>query len=222
MANAAVLFDIDGTLLDSTYLHAFAWRRAFVECGADVPTAWIHHRIGMGGDQLLRELLGDDDSELAEAAREAHRRHFDRLKPEIRPFEGSREILAAVAARGPRVVLATSADKAELPALLKALGEPDDVDVVTSADDVEEAKPEPDVFQVAMRRAGVGPERAIAVGDTVWDVIAAGRAGVGCIGVLTGGISRRELADAGALAVYRDVGELLAELDDSPLRVLWG
>jgi HAD superfamily hydrolase (TIGR01509 family) len=221
MADAAVLFDIDGTLLDSTYLHAFAWRRAFVECGTDIPTAWIHRRIGMGGDQLLRELVGDDSSDLAEAAHQAHHRHFDRLKTEIRPFSKSRELLAAVAARGPKVVLATSADKAELPALLGALGEPDDVDVVTSAEDVEEAKPAPDVFAVAMRRAGVRPERAIAVGDTVWDVLAAGRAGVGCIGVLTGGISRAELEEAGALAVYRDVGELLDGLDDSPLRVLW-
>ena len=221
MVGAAVLFDIDGTLVDSTYLHAIAWRRALLECGADVPTTWIHHRIGMGADQLLRELVGDASSELAKAAREAHRRHFDRLKPEIRAFEKSREILSAVAARGPRVVLATSAEKAELPALLHALGEPDDVDVVTSAEDVEAAKPEPDVFEVAMRRAGVGPQRAIAVGDTVWDVIAAGRAGIGCIGVLTGGICRSELEEAGALAVYRDLGELLAGLDDSPLRALW-
>lgn len=220
MANSAVLFDIDGTLLDTTYLHASAWRRAFVECGRDIPTAWIHRRIGMGGDEMLRDLLGDDGSDLARAARDGHRRHIDALIPEIRPFAEAREILAAVHRRGPRVVLATSASH-ELPALLGALGNPADVDVVTSAQDVEEAKPAPDVFVVGMERAGAEPGRSVAVGDTVWDVLAARNAGIGCIGVLTGGISRAELMDAGALAVYRDVGQLLEELDGSPLRALW-
>jgi phosphoglycolate phosphatase-like HAD superfamily hydrolase len=126
-----------------------------------------------------------------------------------------------VHARGARVVLATSASH-ELPALLAALGDPDDVDVVTSASDVEDAKPAPDVFVAAMERAGATADRSIAVGDTVWDVRAARNAGIGCIGVLSGGISRAELADAGALAVYRDVGELCGALDASPLRRLWG
>jgi HAD superfamily hydrolase (TIGR01509 family) len=216
-----VLFDIDGTLLDTTYLHALAWRRAFVGCGRDIPTAEIHRRIGMGGPELLRDLLGDDGTELARTARAAHRRHFEDLRPEIRPFARAREILAAVHARGARVVLATSASH-ELPALLAALGDPDDVDVVTSASDVEDAKPAPDVFVAAMERAGATADRSIAVGDTVWDVRAARNAGIGCIGVLSGGISRAELADAGALAVYRDVGELCGALDASPLRRLWG
>jgi phosphoglycolate phosphatase-like HAD superfamily hydrolase len=130
-------------------------------------------------------------------------------------------LLAAVAQRGPRVVLASSASSLELPALLDALGGGEHVDVVTSSEDVSDAKPDPEVFRVAMARAGVSAGNAIAVGDTVWDVAAARRAGIGCVGVLTGGISRAELDEAGAVAVYRDAAELLACLDSGPLRTLW-
>ncbi|HEY3603052.1 MAG TPA: HAD family hydrolase [Sporichthyaceae bacterium] len=219
--NSAVLFDIDGTLLDSNYLHALAWRRAFVECGHNVPTAWIHRHIGQGSDLLLRELLPGVDEAARAAAAAAHGRHFEVLKPELRAFDGAVELLAAVSQRGPRVVLASSASAGELPALLEALGGAEHVDVVTSSEDVTEAKPDPEIFRVAMARAGVDAGHAIAVGDTVWDIEAARRAGIGCVGVLTGGISRAELDEAGAVAVYRDTAELLAGLDSGPLRTLW-
>lgn len=219
--SSAVLFDIDGTLLDSNYLHALAWRRAFVELGHNVPTAWVHRHIGQGSDLLLRELLpGAEESRLA-ATKKSHAQHFDVLKPELRAFDGARELLAAVAQRGPRVVLASSAAAGELPALLEALGGSEHIDVVTSSEDVSDAKPDPEIFQVAMARAGVSAGNAIAVGDTVWDIEAAHRAGIGCVGVLTGGISRAELTDAGAVTVYRDAAELLACLDSGPLRALW-
>jgi HAD superfamily hydrolase (TIGR01509 family) len=219
--SAAVLFDIDGTLLDSNYLHALAWQRAFTECGHNVPTAWIHRHIGQGSDLLLQELLPDVDEAGRAAAEEAHGRHFEVLKPELRAFDGAVELLAAVAQRGPRVVLASSASSAELPALIAALGGTEHVDVITSSEDVTDAKPDPEIFRVAMARAGVDAGHAIAVGDTVWDVAAARRAGLGCVGVLTGGISRAELDEAGAVAVYRDAADMLAGLDSGPLRTLW-
>jgi HAD superfamily hydrolase (TIGR01509 family) len=221
VSRSAVLFDIDGTLLDSNYLHALAWRRAFLDCGREIPTARIHHRIGMGSERLLRELLGDQAAEIAAAATAAHQRHFDLLKPELRPFPGARELLAAVRRRGPLVVLASSAGAHELPALIRTLGGMENIDLATSADDVENAKPEPDLFEVAMSRAGVQAANAVAVGDTVWDIEAARRAGIGCVAVLTGGTCAGELRAAGALAVHSDVAELLMEIDTGPLCPLW-
>jgi HAD superfamily hydrolase (TIGR01549 family) len=209
----AVLFDIDGTLVDTNYLHALAWRRGFADAGFDVPTAWIHHRIGMGGGRLMEELVGAE----REDAKAAWQRHFDALKPEIRPFQGAAELLREVHGRSIQVVLASSSEEADLEALLAALGADDAIDCVTSAGDVGEAKPSPEIFEVAMEKAACNPERTIVVGDTVWDVAAARRAGLDCVCVLTGGIARSQLERAGALAVYRDAGELLARLDDSPL-----
>lgn len=213
----AVLFDIDGTLLDTNYLHALAWRRTFVEHGLDVPTSRIHHRVGMASGRLLEELVGAGRADL----KEARTRHFDALKPEIRAFSGAGDLLAEVSRRGAAVVLASSAQPADLEAMLDALDADEAVvDAVTASGDVDEAKPEPEVFEVAMERAGSAPGWAVAVGDTVWDVEAAGRAGIGCVCVLTGGISRLELEAAGALAVYEDVAELLRRLDDSPIGTL--
>lgn len=209
----AVLFDIDGTLVDTNYLHAIAWRRGFADTGFDVPTAWIHQRIGMSGSRLMEELVGEE----REDTKAAWQRHFDDLKPEIRAFQGAADLLREVHRRGMRVVLASSSEEEDLEALLNALGADDAIDCVTSAGDVEEAKPSPEVFEVAMEKASCDPDRTIVVGDTVWDVAAAKRAGLPCVCVLTGGIARSELEVAGALAVYRDVGELLAGLEDSPL-----
>jgi HAD superfamily hydrolase (TIGR01509 family) len=217
--NPAVLFDIDGTLLDTNYLHALAWRRSFVEHGLEVPTASVHRLVGTGSGLFLRELVGEEREDL----KAARRRHFDTLKPEIRPFPRAAELLAEVARRGAAVVLATSAEEGDLKAMLGALGAGDSVSVVTSSADVDEAKPSPEVFQVAMERAGSHPASCVAVGDTVWDVAAARRCGLGCVTVLTGGASRCELEAAGALAIYEDVAELLDRIDASPLgRLLHG
>ena len=209
----AVLFDIDGTLVDTTYLHALAWRRAFLECGHDVPTAWVHHRIGMGGGQLLRELIGDED----ERVKDAWSRHFQELKPEVRALPGAADLLRAVADAGARVLLASSSEEKDLEVLLDALDVGDVIELVTSSGDVEEAKPSPDVFTTALAKAGAAAERAVVVGDTVWDVRAATAAGLDCVGVLTGGIDRRALEEEGAVAVYRDAEELTAELAASPI-----
>jgi HAD superfamily hydrolase (TIGR01509 family) len=209
----AVVFDIDGTLVDTNYLHAIAWRRAFLECGHDVPAAWVHHRIGMGSGQLLRELIGDDD----DAVKDAWRRHFDELKPEVRALPGAAALLRAVAAAGARVLLGSSTEEQDLDVLLDAVDAGDVIEVVTSSGDVDEAKPAPDVFTTTLEEAGVSADRAIVVGDTIWDVKAATAAGLDTVGVLTGGIDRRALEAEGAVAVYRDAEELTAQLQESPI-----
>jgi HAD superfamily hydrolase (TIGR01509 family) len=209
----AVLFDIDGTLVDTSYLHAIAWRRGLADAGFDVPTAWIHHHLGKSADLLMGDLIGEERDDV----KAGWRRHFNVLKPEIRAFAGAADLLREIRRRGMRVVLASSSEEGDVDALLAALGASDAIDCVISAGDVGEAKPSPEVFEVAMRKASCDPARTIVVGDTVWDVKAARRAGLDCIGVLTGGIARSELEAAGALAVYRDVGEILSRLDETPL-----
>jgi len=210
----AVLFDIDGTLVDTNYLHVLAWRRVFLERGeAEVTSARIHRLVGMGTDELLETLFGRPRPEL----KPERARHFDALKPEIRAFPRTGDLLRAVHDRGIRVVLATSAEKSDLEALLEAIDADDAIDAVTSAGEVEHAKPDPDLFCVALEAAGTAPEATVVVGDTVWDVKAAARAGLPCVTVTSGGISRAELEAAGAVAVYDDVSALLDDLDRSPL-----
>jgi HAD superfamily hydrolase (TIGR01509 family) len=210
----AVIFDIDGTLVDTNYLHALAWRRVFLE--QDEPgifTARIHRLVGMGSDELLETLFGRPRPEL----KPERARHFDALKPEIRAFPRAGDLLHALHDRGVRVVLATSAEKSDLEALLEAIDADDAIDSVTSAGEVDAAKPAPDLFCVALEEAGTAPEATIVVGDTVWDVKAAARAGLRCVGVTCGGISRAELLEAGAVAVYDDAAALLDGLEDSLL-----
>ena len=220
-APGAVLLDIDGTLADSNYVHTFAWARAFREVGHPVDAWRIHRSIGMGGELLLAELLGDRVEELGEAAKEKHTEYYAQASQEVHRFEGVVELVAALKERGAKVVLATSAAPAELEILEKLLEISDDVDAITSAQDVEEAKPDPDLVQKALDAVDVPAERAVFVGDTVWDVEAAARAGVPCVGVLTGGVSEAELREAGAVEVYHNVAAILEDLDSSPLRHAW-
>ena len=219
MGETTVLFDLDGTLVDTNYLHTLAWRRALVEHGHDVPTAWVHRCIGMGSSQLLAELVGDDVDQ--QPLKDTWRRHFEPLKPEIRALPGAADLVRAVAERGAQAVYASSSEEADVATLVEAVGAGDAVSHVTCAGDVSEAKPEPEVFQVALEQSG-GDSRAVVVGDTLWDVQAAKRAGLSCVCVLTGGVSRAELEDAGAAAVYRDPADLLANLDQSPPGALFG
>ena len=213
-AGRAVVFDIDGTLADTNYLHALAWRRVFLDHGEEqIATASIHRLVGMGSDELLAALFGRPRPEL----KPERARQFAALKPEIRAFPGAAELLRAVNHRGARVVLATSAEKDDLEALLAAIDADDAIDAVTSAGEVEAAKPAPDLFAVALEEAGTPAEATVVVGDTVWDVEAAARAGLRCVAVTSGGISRAELEAAGAVAVYDDVAALLEGLDESPL-----
>ncbi len=211
-----VLFDVDGTLCDTNYLHALAWSRALREAGEWAPMNAIHRLVGMGGDQLVPRLLGHDSPE-AVAARP---RHYRALSGDIRTFPDASAILRAVAELDIAVVLATSAPNDELETLRKALAADDVIDGQTSADDVRNSKPEPDVFITAMERFSIDPRRALAIGDSVWDVEAARTAGIGCVAVESGGFSRHELSEAGARQVSRDVGELLDQLLTSPIALL--
>jgi HAD superfamily hydrolase (TIGR01509 family) len=213
----AVLFDVDGTLVDSNYLHVEAWSHAFDDLGAHVQSWRVHRAIGQDSAKLLDALLGDRAGELGESAKELHSRYYRELAPRLRPLDGAQELLRALARRGTTVVLATSAPEDELALLRTALDADDSIDAATNADDVDMAKPDPSIVQVALGKAGVQRGNALFVGDTVWDCIAASRAGVRTIGVLCGGSSSAELRSAGAIAVYDDPAAILREIDLSPL-----
>jgi HAD superfamily hydrolase (TIGR01509 family) len=217
-ASSGVIFDVDGTLVDTNYLHVLAWSRAVHDAGETASMAEIHQLLGMGSDQLVERMLGRPNEEVADG----HKAHFRKLTAEIRALPGARDLLSEVHRRGAQVVLATSASEEQLEAMLDALALPDGVvDHRTNKDDVEESKPAPDIFVAAMRESGLEPERCLVVGDTVWDVEAATECGLRVVGVLTGGIGGGALERAGAIAVYQDVGDLLEHLDDSPLAELF-
>jgi HAD superfamily hydrolase (TIGR01509 family) len=217
-ALTAVLFDVDGTLVDSNYLHAVCWWDALIQAGHDVPMARIHRAIGMGSGQLLDALLpADRDRDADEAMRAAHGALYATYWSRQRALSGAPELLRACKEQGLKVVLASSADSRELAALRAALNADDAIDDATSSGDVERSKPAPDLVQVALEKARVGPQEAVFVGDTVWDVQACAKAGVPCIGLLSGGISREELQGAGAAEVYLGPADLLEALPGSIL-----
>ena len=212
----AVLFDVDGTLVDSNYLHTLCWWEAFTQAGHDVPTSRIHRAIGMGSDQLLDALLPlDRDKTADDAMRAAHGALYATYWARQRPLPKAADLLRACKKHGLRVVLASSADAREFAALRAALDADDAIDDATSSADVERSKPAPDLVRIALDKAGVPPAGAVFVGDTTWDVEASRKAGVPCIGLLSGGISRAELAAAGAAEVYGDPAELLEALPES-------
>ena len=207
----AVLFDIDGTLTDTNYLHVRAWRRAFVDAGLDGVASWrIHRMIGAGSGVLLSSLIGEERDDV----KDGWRRHFDALKSEIRPFPRAADLLRAVAERDVTVVLATSSEPDDVEALVEAIDAGTAVSAVTSAGDVDEAKPDPEVFEAALAEAGCRPEDALVVGDSVWDVEAATKAGLRTVGVRSGGSGDDALRAAGVVALYDDPAALLESLDE--------
>lgn len=212
----AALLDLDGTLVDTTFHHALAWWRAFVDCELEVPFWRIHRLIGMGSDQLLEELVGEEREDVTER----WEAHFEVMKPEVRALPGAPELVAGLHARGLAVVYATSGREEDVDRLRQVIGADEWVHAVVSSTEVEASKPSPDIFRLALERAGVPAERAVVVGDTVWDARAAGACGIPCVAVRTGGISDPELREAGAAAVYDDAGDLLEHLDDSPFATL--
>ncbi|MGI5246119.1 HAD family hydrolase [Dactylosporangium sp. CA-139066] len=211
-----VLFDVDGTLVDTVYLHAVAWWQALRQHDHDVPMAHIHRAIGMGSDRILDELLGPDrdrerDGEIVAAHASLHAVHW----PALRPLPGARRLLEDCAGRGLSVVLATSASRPELQALLRCLDADQALTAVTSADDAEQSKPAPDIVEVALERSGLSAEEVVFVGDSVWDVRAAGQLSIPCIGLTSGGLSAVELLEEGATGVYEHPQDLLDHLDEA-------
>jgi len=208
-----VIFDVDGTLLDTNYLHVAAWWEAFRERGHDIRCADVHRALGMGSAELVERVLGRPDSSVSPA----HSRHYAPYLGRIRPLPGAADLLHATAGLGLDVVLATSAKDDEVDLMTDALGAGSAVTTVVSSGDVERAKPDPGIVRKALDESGIDPGRAVMVGDTIWDVLAAERAGIRCIGLLCGGTAEAELRGAGAVEVYRDPAALLGDIQASPI-----
>jgi len=212
----AVLFDVDGTLVDSNYLHVQAWWEAFRQAGHHVPMSRIHRAIGMGSDLLLDHLLpADRDTSADEQIRAAHTALWAVDWPRLTTLPGAADLLRACASRHLRVVLASSASDRELQVLRKVLDADDAITAVTSSSSVDTSKPAPDLVHMALEKAEAEPDEAVFVGDAVWDVQACQKAGVACIALLCGGSGRDELSEAAQ--IYQDPADLLDHLDTSPI-----
>jgi HAD superfamily hydrolase (TIGR01549 family) len=212
----AAILDVDGTLVDTNYHHAIAWYRAFRQHDKLVPIWRIHRHIGMGGDQLVAALAGDEwDEEHGDDVREAEKALYLALIDEVEPFDGARGLIEDLKGRGHSVVLASSAKANEVDHYLDQLDARELADDWTTSADVDATKPEPDLVKAAIEKAGGG--QAVMVGDSVWDVEAAKRAGVETVTVLTGGFSEAELRDAGAGWVFESIAALREGLAETPL-----
>ena len=212
-----VLLDIDGTLIDSNDAHARAWVEALAVHGYRIPFETVRPLIGKGGDKVMPELTGlDPDSGESTRISETRAEFFKRELPSLRPTPGARELLEQLSSRGLELVVATSAKRDEVQALLEQAGVADLIEAASSADDAERSKPDPDIVQAALRTVGRLASHSIMIGDTPYDVEAATRARVPIIAVRCGG-GWDDAALSGALAVYDDPAELLARLEESPL-----
>ena len=212
-AQPGVLFDVDGTLVDSNYLHTLAWSRALRDGGDWAAMNVIHRLVGMGGDQLTERLLGHQD----DGAADRWRHHYEQLVDEVTVFPGATQLIVALHAAGLRVVLASSSPAELVEKMIDRMGVRQVIDAATSGDDTDASKPAPDIFSAALRAGNVDRGRAFVVGDSIWDVQAARAAGLATIGVESGGFSRHELSEEGARVVYRHAHDLLDQWQTSPL-----
>jgi len=212
----AALFDVDGTLTDTTYLHAHAWGEALRQAGHKVPTAALHRAIGLGGSDLLDHVLGESrDRGGDESIDAAHKTLFATFHERLGALEGARELLHALYDRGWTLVLVTSSVGGELAASRRALDADEVIAHIASASDVAEGKPAPDPVEQARELTGAAREQTVFLGDSVWDMRSASRAGVTALGVLSGGIPRADLTEAGAQEIYEGPADLLTRLDES-------
>jgi HAD superfamily hydrolase (TIGR01509 family) len=215
--SAALIFDLDGTLVDTVYAHVFAWQRAFAEANVPIDGWRIHRRVGMSGGLFARAAAREAGREFSpdevEALQRRHGELYRELLPERRPLPGAVQLLADLREHGVTHGIATSGRRPEIDASLEALGVPDDL-VVVERGDVARAKPEPDLFLACAERLGMPPADCYVVGDAVWDLLAARRAGMLSVGLLSGGYGEAELVAAGAYRVYRDAEELRESLDE--------
>ncbi len=220
-ARPALLFDLDGTLVDSVYQHVLAWREALHEEGLDLSVWRIHRRIGMSGGLFLKALdreLGSNLTEAqAERLRQSHAEGLLRRLDQVRPLPGARRLLETLSELHVPWAIATSGSEKTARPTLAMLGIPESVPIVTR-DQVAYAKPNPDLFIAAAERLGVPPGDCFVVGDSIWDLLAAQRAGALGVGLLSGGYGREELERSGAYRVYDDPADLLAHLDELGVR----
>jgi len=223
-AGHGVLFDVDGTLIDSSYLHTVAWWGAFRQYGHDVPMAAIHHLVGMGGARLVDNLLPPDrDRSEDEDIMASHGALYASHWPSLRAFAGAKELLGQCHDHGLAVALASSARERDLHVMRSVLDADAFIDAATSSNDAEESKPAPDILVAALEALGIDAGNAVYVGDAVWDMKAAAALGIPAIGVTCGGISAAELRDAGAVEVYEGPRDLLENLGSSAIgRLLAG
>lgn len=214
----AVIFDIDGTLIDSVDLHAQAWKEAFKQYGKDIPYEQVRHQIGKGSDQLLPVFFSQEElDEFGEEMEEYRSKIFKRdYMPRVRAFPEVRELFLKIKADGKHLALASSAKEDELKTYKKIARIEDLVEEETSSDDADKSKPHPDIFEAALERLGdITPAEAIVVGDTPYDAEAAGKIRLRTIGVLCGGFPEAELEAAGCIAIYRDPADLLSRYEES-------
>jgi HAD superfamily hydrolase (TIGR01549 family) len=212
----AAILDVDGTLVDTNYQHAIAWYRAFRRSDVVLPVWRIHRHIGMGGDHLVEALAGEEvESERGDDIRDAEKELYEELIDEVQPLDGATDLIRDLKEAGHAVVLASSAKEDEVDHYLDLLEARDLADGWTTSADVEATKPEPDLVQAAVEKAGGG--EAVMVGDSTFDCEAAQRAGLETVAVLTGGFSEQELRDAGAAVVFESIEDLRASLDETPL-----
>ena len=215
----AALFDVDGTLVDSVDLHAQAWQEALRRFGKDVPLEDVRRQIGKGGDQLIPVFLSREERERDGEALERFRADLWRREymPRVRPFPGAAELVRRAHRAGLRLALASSGNEDEVAHNRNLLAIDDLLHGATTSDDAERSKPHPDIFEAALARVHAPPDRAVAVGDSPWDAIAARRAGVRTVGLLSGGFAEQDLRDAGCVAIYAGPADLVARFDASPL-----
>lgn len=206
-----VILDMDGTLVDNSYLHTVAWWYACRDHGIARTMATIHRLVGMGGDQMVPALVGRDMPELDEAHSRRYRAYLD----DVPVLPGAAELLAELHRRGAVLALATSGGPPDLDTLLAKIQTSSLIDRVITSADVKASKPAPDLAVMALRATDTEPVDAVFVGDTRWDIEAAGRAGIACVALGSGGWSEAELRDAGAVEVHEDAAALLTALDDS-------
>jgi HAD superfamily hydrolase (TIGR01509 family) len=213
------ILDVDGTLIDTNYHHTIAWFRAFCRHGIVLPLWRIHRHIGMGGDQVVAALTNEQtDQERGDDIRAAESELYFELIEEVQPMKGSRELIEDLRGRGHAVVLASSAKEAEVDHYLDLLGGRELANAWTTSADVESTKPAPDLVHAALNRVDGSAADAVMVGDTPWDVHAAGKADVPTLAVLTGGFAIEELEESGAARVFESVAELRQRLEETPLR----
>jgi HAD superfamily hydrolase (TIGR01549 family) len=215
----AVIFDVDGTLVDSVDLHAHAWVDAFRDFGHQVDFKQMRAQIGKGGDELMPVFLSEAELKEYGEELENHRRQIlkEQYLPRVKGFPQVRELFKRVLEDGKKIVLASSAKKDELEVYKKAAGIEDLIRAETSADDADRSKPHPDIFEEAVKRLLVRPEEAIVIGDTPYDAEAAAKAGLRTVGLLCGGWGEEDLRNAGCIAIYKDPAHLLTAYDQSPL-----